>query len=99
MLTLDVAGSTTLSPFSIGGTADLKALNATLLHGTAKFSDAGVYIEGAIGLNLQQIVRGSFPASIQGTGKIWMPIDGKSNYVIEASAPARSSRCRARSTW
>ena len=83
LLSLDIAGSLTFDPFSISGSAELKGLNATLLRGVAKISGAGLYVEGSLGLNLQQILRASFAASIQGTGKIWMPIDGQSHFVME----------------
>ena len=49
-----------------------------------------MYIEGDAGLNLQQILRVGIAASIQGVGKIWMPMDGKSNFVFEGRAPAKS---------
>ena len=84
LLSLDIAGTLTFDPFSIGGSAEVKGLNATLLRGTGKVSGAGLYIEGSLGLNLQQILRASFAASIQGTGKIWMPIDGQTHFVLEA---------------
>ncbi len=83
LLSLDIAGSLAFDPFSISGSLEVKGLNATLLRGTAKISGAGFYGEGSLGLNLQQILRASIPASIQGTGKIWMPIDGQSHFVLE----------------
>ena len=83
LLSLDINGTLTLDPFSLTGNADLKGLNATLLHGTAKISGAGLYLEGSAGFNLEQVLRVGFPASFLGAGKIWMPIDGQSNFVTE----------------
>lgn len=76
ILSLDAGGTFTFDPFSFGGNAALKALNATLISGTMKLNHDGLNLTGTAGFNLNQLLRVGFPASIQGTGSLSLPTTG-----------------------
>jgi hypothetical protein len=76
VLALDGEGAFDFDPFAFKGALNLKAINATILHGQAKLNHSGLEAEGEFGLNLNQVLRVGFPASIKGTGQLLLPTTG-----------------------
>jgi hypothetical protein len=84
LLSLDAAGTISFDPGALEGTADLKAANATIIHGALKMSAAGVYLEGSAGFDVNQVLRSwPFPAAFQGAGKLWIPFDPGQSFAME----------------
>jgi hypothetical protein len=84
LLSLDGSGTISFDPGAFEGSADLKAANATVLHGALKMSAAGVYLEGSVGFDINQVLRSwPFKSVIQGTGKLSIPFDPGESFALE----------------